>query len=170
MVGDSGAKVTKDKSGEVRRAIIKGAKRGLVKAADRIIEQAILRVPVRQSKLQASIDKKPVVVTPSDISIELGAYSPYAAPIEYGSAGRGEPDAPGKKARGPYPIRSKSGKALRFRGQDGKMIFRKKVMHPGVVPQPFFRPAIDAVAPSINEIIGSEIDKELRKAIGKTRD
>jgi hypothetical protein len=116
--------------------------------------------PKKTGKLRASIHG----VVESWAQGFVGTNTEYAAAVEFGTA--------------PHEITPVSGKALAFEGSVGKAskfvlkgrgknrhaekqeidvqgtIFRKKVMHPGTAPQPFFEPAFiygEKIAPKLFE-------------------
>jgi hypothetical protein len=58
--------------------------------------------------------------TRSGARIRISSHKKYAPFLEYGT-------------RGPYPIPKRSGgKTLRFVGKGGQIVFRRRVMHPGI--------------------------------------
>lgn len=86
----------------------------------------------------------------------------YAHILEFGSASYYT--GKGKTVGRPYKIESKSGKPLLIAG--GNPV--KSVMHPGVRPKPFMRPAFDSNSQNaINEMasyIRDRLPKEIKKA------
>lgn len=152
----------KNRTKEFERALKQAIVEALEDSADRIVERARDFVPVETGNLQNSILRENPEVTSKSVSIVVGAYAENAASVEWGTGGQGEPFAPqsplisrdwprnppGKKAWGPYKIRAKNVRFLRFKVHDSatggqKEIFRKEVTHPGVRPRPFMRPALD---------------------------
>lgn len=95
----------------------------------RIVEEAKVLVPVKSGTLKESISYQ--VNGPE---LEVDASAEYADFVEFGTASRGE--YPGK----PYPITPKKGKYLKFT-INGRTVYSKKVMHPGISAQPYLRPA-----------------------------
>jgi hypothetical protein len=167
-------------------AIRRGAVKGIRDSADRIVELAKDRVPVSTGNLERSIQAKPVRSSLTRVSAEFGAYSGYAAAVEFGTAGQGEPFGsayispvgaddwplipPGKKRFGPYKIRPRPPRrALRWVDNHG-VHFAREVTHPGIQSQPYMRPAVDIVrhreAP---RILRERIQGEIRRAL-KPRD
>lgn len=61
----------------------------------------------------------------------VGTNVDYAPYLEFGSS--------------PHVIRAQDAEALRFRNQEGDVIYRISVHHPGTDPTPFFRPAANEV-------------------------
>lgn len=98
----------------------------------RSIEAEMKRlVPVKSGRLRDSIRIKSY---PGRIEIGPDGVD-YAVYIEYGTGSRGE------FPTGPYEIRPKKpGGTLIFK-VDGKTVGAKMVIHPGIRPQPFARPA-----------------------------
>lgn len=79
----------------------------------------------------------------------VGTPTEYAPPVEFGSE--------------PHVIKADDG-YLRFEGQDGEIIYRKSVNHPGQKAQPHFRPAVqnaDLVA-NIRKEINDLFDRVFR--------
>lgn len=95
----------------------------------RTVRAARALAPKRTGKLQESInyrvEGKSLIIGPG---VEYGKY------MEYGTASRGE------FGGSPYTILPKKSKYLVFT-VNGKKVFAKKVVHPGVAPRPFMRPA-----------------------------
>lgn len=60
---------------------------------------------------------------PTQNYIDVGTNVPYANIHQFGC--------------GPFTIKSKGKKSLRFFGKDGKPVYRKKINHPGIVARPF---------------------------------
>ena len=113
------------------------------------------RFVTRGGRLEASIDdglqsSDPIVgyVTAG------GANAPYAAVIHGGSGLHGP-----NRAR--YPIVPRFRKVLRWAG-GGKFVFAKKVMHPGVNPDPFLDKALEAEVPAIETMFNQAIDNSLK--------
>ncbi len=149
----------KDNGPKIRRAMLRGAKKGLEDLADDIVYQARQRAPVKRGTLARGIKRDPVEEREDGLSTAVRATAPHSAAQEYGSGERGE--RPGKK----YPIRPKKRKFLRWEGSDGKERFATIVWHPGVYPQSYFRPAIDAVEPDAERRIAKKINDEVRKVV-----
>lgn len=93
------------------------------------VAYAKMNAPFATGQLRESIGYQivgdTVVITSSD---------PKAPFVEYGTGSRGE------MPTGPYVIEPKRAKALKFE-VGGKTVFAKRVIHPGVRPRPFLRPA-----------------------------
>jgi len=66
--------------------------------------------------------------------------APYAKFNEFGTGTRGE--FPGS----PIVIVPKRAKYLRFKTKDGRVIYTKRVVNPGMAPRPFLRPAVERIA------------------------
>ena len=85
----------------------------------------------------------------------------YSHLIEYGTGSFYSGQGNSKKQ--PYEIKPKNRKSLFFAG-----IARKLIIHPGIQPKPFMRPAWDATnqqsIDSIAEYIRTRLPKEIKKA------
>lgn len=93
----------------------------------------------RTSHLANSVRPTDTVVTADEIAggVEAGGRgAPYARPLEYGS--------------GAHVIEAVNAKALRF-VVDGKVIFRRRVMHPGTRAYAFMRGTLDENSGLIQE-------------------
>lgn len=97
---------------------------------EEIVGKARARAPVRTGKLRDSISYQIVgnqlIVSPT---------VPYAPYMEFGTASRGEFNG------APYTIVPRTKPYLVFKVGD-KWVYTKKVIHPGVAPRPFMRPAV----------------------------
>lgn len=179
----------RDNAPAIKRALRRGIRNATKDVADRIVERAIELCPISKDggggNLQRSIDAKKPVTRKDSVECEFGAYAPYAASVEYGTAGMGEPVGssynsptgatdwpsvpPGKKRYEPYEIRPRRRKALHWKDGNGNDVFRKKVIHPGVRARPFMRPAVDLVRHQEAErIISDAVNGELQKAVSRT--
>lgn len=102
------------------------------KVAREIMAAQIQEVPRKTGRLAASIrikhEANRTMVGPEGV--------PYAVYIEFGTGQFNE------FGGAPYEIKAKRpGGSLAFE-IDGKKIFRKKVIHPGIKPRPFIRPSV----------------------------
>lgn len=155
------------------RAMLRGAKLGVQKAGDAVAAEAF-RIHQQKSEnvenvVGDQIEAKQAVLARDGASCEVGSYHDASAAIEFGSAGRGEPDAPGKKRYGPYKITPNPPREfLRWEGEDGQVHFAREVTHPGNFPKPFMRPAIDST--DIHELIGQSIRSEVAKVLPDSGD
>lgn len=87
--------------------------------------------PVRTGRLKASIHPDPVRRSgPWSISTGVSADAPYAAPVHEGAR--------------PHVIRPRNARALRFE-INGRVIFARRVNHPGQRAQPFLTNAAHRV-------------------------
>jgi len=91
------------------------------------------RVPVRTGRLRQSIQ-----VRVSGKTITVGPDTPYAEYVEFGTS--------------PHVISAGPGKTLAFQ-VGGRMIFVKRVNHPGTKPQPFVRPAFEAWVDTLGGLV-----------------
>lgn len=112
-------------------------------AAREVQNLATLYAPVKTGALRGSI-----VVEFNPVKIEALVYPTmkYAKYMEYGTGSRGE------FGGSPYVITPKRASRLRFT-VNGRVVYAKKVVHPGVAPRPFMRPAaervVEGLAPSM---------------------
>lgn len=87
--------------------------------------------PVRTGRLKASIHPDPVRRSgPWSISTGVSADAPYAAPVHEGAR--------------PHVIRPRNARALRFE-INGRVVFARRVNHPGQRAQPFLTNAAHRV-------------------------
>jgi HK97 gp10 family phage protein len=105
----------------------------LVQAANQILAEMEVRVPVKSGKLRGSlairVDTNKVTIGPNE------AVAPYAGYVEFGT--------------GPHIIEPKNpGGVLVFK-MNGMTVYAKKVHHPGTKPQPYVRPAFEAWVDSL---------------------
>lgn len=88
--------------------------------------------PVRTGRLKASIHPDPVRRTgPWRIDTGVSADAPYAAPVHQGAR--------------PHVIRPRNARALRFEVDGGRVVFARRVNHPGQRAQPFLTNAAHRV-------------------------
>lgn len=121
----------------------------VLSAATQIQTFAQAYAPRRTGRLAQSIEK---TSTNSGMSATVRATAPYAAFDEFGTGTRGE--FPGH----PIVIVPRRAKYLKFKGRDGKIVFAKKVVSPGMAPRPFMRPAVERVAlPLANNLADSAV-------------
>lgn len=123
--------------------------------AKRIEEEMKALVPVKTGKLRDSIRIK---TAPGRIEIGPEGVD-YAVYIEYGTGSMGE------FPTGPYEIHPKKpGGTLIFK-VDGKTVGAKMVIHPGIRPKPFARPA----AAKWLDSLGDDVAKVgVEMIVGKT--
>lgn len=87
--------------------------------------------PVRTGRLKASIHPDAVRRTgPWSLNTGISADAPYAAPVHEGARA--------------HVIRPRNARALRFE-IDGRVVFARRVNHPGQRAQPFLRNAVHRV-------------------------
>ena len=94
-----------------------------------IVEGAKQKAPRKTGKLANSITSS---VKDGKLTIEVGV--PYGMYQEFGTGTRGEFN--GK----PYTIVPRNAKYLKFK-INGKTVYTKKVVHPGIPASPYLRPA-----------------------------
>lgn len=110
--------------------------------AQKVQQYAAAAAPRDTGRLAGSITIRWI----SKLEAEVSPTVPYGVYQEFGTASRGE-------FRGqPYEIRPKSAKALVFQ-VNGRTVFARKVIHPGVKAQPYMRPAaIQALEPFAGQL------------------
>lgn len=88
--------------------------------------------PVRTGRLKASIHPDPVRrIGPWRIDSGVSADAPYAGPVHQGAR--------------PHVIRPRHARALRFEVDGGRIVFARRVNHPGNRAQPFLSNAVHRV-------------------------
>lgn len=88
--------------------------------------------PVRTGRLKASIHPDAVRRTgPWRIDSSVSADAPYAAPVHQGAR--------------PHVIRPRNARVLRFEVEGGRVVFARRVNHPGQRAQPFLSNAVHRV-------------------------
>ncbi|MFC7323245.1 HK97 gp10 family phage protein [Halorubrum rutilum] len=80
----------------------------------------------------------------------IGTPVDYAPDVEFGSA--------------PHVITPTTGEFLYFEGEDGHLIRKRSVQHPGTPAQPFMRPALREHRSDLARNIQAEIDALAKKA------
>jgi len=88
---------------------------------------------------------------------ELGVYevisaAPHAQAVEFGTD--------------PHVITPDSADALAFEGQNGELVFRQRVNHPGTPAQPYLRPAMKQHQSELVENISEAIDDLFAEVFG----
>jgi hypothetical protein len=162
---------------EVLAAIARGQYKGMDAIGQLLVQSAKRKAPVKRGDLVRSIMYEgPVNDGPWRMIVMAGPTVQYGAAQEFGS-GLYHSD-PAKRAK--YPILpgavtgKSSAKALAFKWPDGPrdhpaynadldMFFFAKVMHPGVRPQPYMRPALEDLRPKVGNIVLSAMIGELRR-------
>lgn len=129
----------------VQRAIERGASRGIHHAAKIGADDADDRAPVDTGELVEKI----TAVKVSDTRSEIRSDAEHSAIVEFGSV--------------PHVIRPKDAKALFWPGAAHPVM---EVHHPGTAPQPFMRPAADALSPRLADIVKRDVEIELKKLGG----
>lgn len=116
-------------------------------AAQQTLTFAQAYAPRRTGRLAASFG-----VDFNGLSAQVYNIAPYARYDEFGTGTRGE--FPGS----PIVITSKRAKYLRFTTRDGRVVYTKRVVSPGMAPRPFMRPAVERIAlPLANNIANSAV-------------
>ncbi len=140
----------------------KAANSDINTAAEIIIKDAATQIqsvaqsiaPVKTGKLRNSIGIRYTSATRAVIGPNV-LYGPF---LEFGTGSRGE------FPTGTYEIRPKKGKYLRFTTQGGKVVYTKKVTHPGIKAQPYMRPALRQV---VGNMAPELVKQGAMKIVGK---
>lgn len=112
--------------------------------AERIRSEAQTMVPVKTGELRDSIE----IRYPNIAKAVIGPTKDYGVYQEFGTATRGE------FGGAPYIIKPKSPSGvLRFK-VNGQWVTAKKVVHPGIPPHPYMRPALQ-------QGLGNELAQDL---------
>lgn len=136
--------ITENFSG-AEAAIRRGAARGIHQAAKIGADDADDRAPVDTGELVEKIS----AVKVSDTRSEILSDADHSAIVEFGSV--------------PHVIRPNAAKALFWPGASHPVM---EVQHPGTAAQPFMKPAADALRPRLADIVGRDVDIELKKLGG----
>ena len=99
--------------------------------------------PVKTGELRGSLFGRVVNRT----TVEIGATALHAVHVEYGTS--------------PHEIRPVRASVLRFE-VGGRVVYTKRVMHPGTRAQPFVRPAAQLIKRLIPEFMWREVQRWLR--------
>ena len=116
-------------------------------AAGEILATEVKEAPSKTSNLRGSVQ---LDLYPTSASIYPNAqYAPY---VEFGTK--------------PHVIEPKNGKVLAFK-KDGKLIFTRKVNHPGTKANPFVERTVEKVKDKVEQIFQKVIDKAINILVGK---
>ncbi|MEM0382405.1 MAG: HK97 gp10 family phage protein [Nitrososphaerota archaeon] len=99
-----------------------GVEEGIRELSKLFQSEAASRVPVKTGRLKSSIQTR----CEGSIRYVVEATAPYAGYVEYGSTS--------------HLIEPTKSRALRF-SIDGRVIYARRVRHPGSAPRPYWRPA-----------------------------
>lgn len=117
------------------------AQKVLVRAGEEIAAEMRNRAPVKTGRLSSSIQ---VWVVPGKVTIGPDVF--YAAFVEFGTGTRGE------FPTGPYVIKPVRAQSLTFK-VGGKWVSTREVIHPGIRPKPFARPAAQDYLNRLSEMV-----------------
>jgi HK97 gp10 family phage protein len=121
--------------------------RTLIEAANFLVVEMQVRVPVDSGKLRDSIG-----VRIEGTTIRVGPDVPYATYVEFGTR--------------PHEIKPKKpGGVLAFK-VNGQQVYARVVNHPGTPAQPFVRPAFDAWVATLGRDVAEANVKVLREEAG----
>lgn len=115
-----------------REALLSALERGVQLGAEIVAEEARALVPVDTGELRGSIEAKPAEVNGARVTSLVTADAPHAAYVEYGTGQAGA----GSAGAGPGPYDPN---------------------WPGMVAQPYMRPAIDTRRGEVIEAIHAEV-------------
>jgi HK97 gp10 family phage protein len=118
---------------------------GVQTTSARIDRTAKRLVPVDDGNLRASIGYRRLGLA----EYSVGATADYAADVELGTA--------------PHIITPDEADALAFEGQDGELIFRQRVEHPGTPAQPYLGPARREHQDDLTSDIAAALNDMLRQ-------
>ena len=130
---DQLAKDLSDASGDKFSAV---AKNLVIDTANQVQQFAMAYAPVRTGALRESIT---ILITNGGLGAVISPHVGYQVFVEFGTGTRGE--FPGH----PIVITPKKAKVLRF-VVNGRVVYAKKVVSPGMAPRPYMRPAAERVA------------------------
>jgi HK97 gp10 family phage protein len=139
------AQLAKDLSAASGDSIERSAAQLIADGAQRIAAEARALAPVKTGKLQSSIHARWL----NPMRVEIGPEVIYGPYQEFGTGSRGE--FPGT----PYEIKPKKPGGKLVFTKDGKTIVTRRVIHPGVRPQPYMRPAFEKVLKDVMERLAS---------------
>ena len=134
-----------------------------------VVKAAKAKAPVDTGLLRDSISVRKSKEKTGAVHYQVGVYQKtgkkrpfYAHMIEFGT-GAYYSGTGGKSLRAPYEIVPKKAGSLFFGG-----LFRESIIHPGIRPAPFMRPAVDnytdAALDSVVNYMQKRIPKEMKKA------
>lgn len=125
----------------------------LSQTAEQIYHAMVTMAPRRTGRLARSIAVQAApgryVIGPNGV--------PYASFVEFGTGSRGE------FPTGPYEIRPKNAYALAFK-VGNRTVFATSVVHPGIRPNPYVRPAAQAYLDSLG---GKAADVGVKMIVGE---
>lgn len=127
---------------DVMDALRAGMREATEDMADFVVQVAKGFVPVDTGALSRSIMAKEPVEERDGVSVMIGAFSPHAAAVEYGSAVRGEPMGSAPPAGWPTPPPGKRWYE-KYKIENAFGIKGLTVLHSGIHAQPFLRPSLD---------------------------
>lgn len=166
---------------EFNHAVNLGLYKGISAWAALVSQRAENKAPFKTGRLARSIHPGETyqaadAVYSADVGVfraDAGTVVDYAAAQEFGSGLYAEDPARSKSGGQKYPIRAKYAKSLAFEWPGGPvnhpaydpesgLFFFKMVMHPGVHPQPYLRPALKASKQDGPTLVMSSVMAEIR--------
>lgn len=133
-----------------RDALHAAMKRATLRATNTVLRRAFVNASgrffkVRSGRLRQGLTQE-VRTLPDGYEGIVGTNPFYAKYLEFGT--------------GPHDIVPRFKKALRFK-IGNRVIFAKRVHHPGMAPRPFLRTALDESRPDIDRFFDEEIAKAI---------
>lgn len=110
--------------------------------AQNLIAQGAQQVDVfarAYSPVKTGFNRDAITTNVNGLEATISTNAPYSRYLEYGTGTRSE--FPGQ----PITINARPGGVLAFK-VNGRMVYAKKVVSPGMAPRPFMRPAVERVA------------------------
>lgn len=144
--------------------------RGAIRAGANVFRDAARQAaPVHDGDLKRSIKTSSTNVKKGKVTVNVGTDLFYARMVEFGTATYYTGN--GRTVGGPYyiPKRDKAGKSSKRKKKAVKFgnVIVNTVVHPGIKPQPFMRPALDSATQSaiatFADYVRVRLDKEIRK-------
>ena len=111
---------------------------------NKLSQKGATTLAVRSNRLRSSARATAAVITGSSVESTMGTNVKYAAVHEYGC--------------GPYTIRARKGKAMRWGNATG-VHFARTVRHPGFPARRMFGSGIEECADIYNRKIGEELSR-----------
>jgi hypothetical protein len=117
----------------LNREVMRKAELFVASFVDRSVTETKKQSPVRTGHMQRTVVADRIRRT-GPWALESGVYvmAHYAAPVHEGAR--------------PHVIRPRNARALRFELPNGRVVFARRVNHPGNRPNPFLRNAVHRVA------------------------
>lgn len=136
--------VARDLAAASGMSVVEAARKVVKDAATQTVQLAQVYAPRKSGALRRSID---VTYEQGGLQADVMPDTEYASYVEFGTGLHNTLLPLG--SRKPYVIEPKEpGGSLKFTAGDGSTVFAKRVIHPGIKPQPYMAPAAERVADS----------------------